>query len=227
VGRAAIYLDALRPNGGSGFYRELCNALLPGPGEAPGDVLDIGCGLGNLAFELGRRLPGHIVGLDIDPQLLRWAERVAAGGEIEIPVRESAGRFRTGRLCLPGIEPPGALRLVAGNLVNPPFADSSFGLVALVNVLDQVSNPARALRRAVAMVRDGGYLLFAQPDSWNAGTTPPERWLAQDDTEWDAVFERVGLETVGRVDDLEWVLVDAPRLRHVFRVHGRLLRKGR
>jgi len=217
----------MQPDRGSRFYEALCEALLPSEGSLPGNVLDLGCGLGNLAYELAGRFQARVTGLDMDAHLLRWAERVAAGGEIEIPVRESAGRFRSGRLCLPGPGPHGALRLVAGNLVNPPFADSSFDLVTLVNVLDQVAQPGRALRRAVALVRAGGHLLFAQPDSWNAGTTPPGRWLAQDDAEWDAVFERMGLETVRRVDDLEWVLVDAPRLRHVFRVHGRLLRKGR
>lgn len=222
VFRAAIFLRAMRSDAEEPFYADLCDAL--GVNSiAAGEVLDAGCGAGNLAFELARRGGWSVTGLDADAHLLRWAERAASGDEFEAPVSVHSGRVVVGRMRVRRIA--GSVRFIHGDLLAPPFGDGQFGLVALVNVLDAVADPAGALSRAVELVRPGGHLLFASPDAWNAATTPVNRWLAATERGWDRVFGGVGLETVADTDDLEWRLRDSPRLHHLYRVHARLLRK--
>jgi SAM-dependent methyltransferase len=224
LARAAIFLRALRADGEEPFYGELCEALLPDLGPAAA-VADLGCGAGNLAFEIARRAPANVAGIDLDAHLLRWAERAAGGEEFEAPVRIDAGRFAASPMRVrPGM-PGSRLSFAAANVLDPPFEPGSFDLVTLVNVLDAVPYPAVALRQAVALLKPGGLVLFASPDSWNGGTTPPKRWLATTEAGWDRVFTREGLETLRRIDDLEWRLRDTPRLHHLYRVHGRLLQK--
>ena len=224
LARAAIFLRALRADGEEPFYGELCEALLPDLGPAAA-VADLGCGAGNLAFEIARRAPANVAGIDLDAHLLRWAERAAGGEEFEAPVRIDAGRFAASPMRVrPGM-PGSRLSFAAANVLDPPFEPGSFDLVTLVNVLDAVPYPAVALRQAVALLKPGGLVLFASPDSWNGGTTPPKRWLATTAAGWDRVFAREGLETLRRIDDLEGRLRDTPRLHHLYRVHGRLLQK--
>jgi SAM-dependent methyltransferase len=206
------------------FYAELCDALLPTV-DASAEVLDLGCGAGNLAFELARRTRARVTGLDLDVHLLRWAERLRDGGEMDIPVRLDAGRVAPGTLELTDRRGFEQLRFLCSDLLDPPFEPESFDVVTLVNVLDAVPYPRVALRQAVALLKLGGHLIFASPDSWNGATTPRSRWLATTSAGWDRVFAAEGLETVSAIDDLEWRLQDTPRLHHLYRVHGRLLRK--
>jgi SAM-dependent methyltransferase len=224
LARAAIFLRAMRAGYEEPFYGQLCEALLPSVDGAE-EVLDLGCGAGNLAFELAWRTGASVTGLDLDAHLLRWAERLRGGGDTEIPVRVDAGRMAPGTLELTDRRGFERLRFLCGNLLDPPFAPQSFDVVTLVNVLDAVPYPRVALRQAVALLKPGGHLVFASPDSWNAATTPISRWLATTPAGWDRVFDAEALETVTRIDDLEWRLQDTPRLHHLYRVHGRLLRK--
>ena len=216
VGRAATLINA-----DPSFYQSLCDELVAGRGPL-GKVIDLGCGTGGMALALAAR-GGAVTGIDLDAHQLRWAERLAAGGTREVPVRASAatlaGRLRT------TVTPKPAPLFVAANALDPPFAAESFDAAVLVNVLDAVPFPAVLLRQAVALVPRGGSIIFASPDAWAAPLIPKERWLAIDESGWDAVFRSAGLETVRRMDDLEWRLEDTPRLSHVYRVHARLLQR--
>jgi SAM-dependent methyltransferase len=224
VARAAIFLRAMIDGREGPFYADLCDALLP---ELSPDAacLDLGCGAGNLAFEIARRISATVIGQDFDAHLLRWGERAAASEEFEVPERVDAGRFSPVTMSIRRGFRSAPPRFICANLLDPPFEAGSFDCVTLVNVLDAVPYPAVALRQAVALLKPGGNLLFASPDSWNGGTTPIRRWLATTEAGWDRVFEGAGLETLRRIDDLEWRLQDTPRLHHLYRAHGRLLRK--
>ncbi len=54
---------------------------LLGPGMS---VLDVGCGPGTLTVEIARRVePGHVVGMDTNPEMILAAEQASPPGEIE------------------------------------------------------------------------------------------------------------------------------------------------
>lgn len=225
VSRSAIFLKALADADRESFYRDLCDGLLK-TADRFANVLDLGCGVGNLAIEIGSRVAGRVTAVDMDASQLRWGARAITTHQFEAPTRMNASRFDSVSMSLDLRRIRAEIGFICANLHDPPFERESFDLVTLVNVLDAVSDPIVALRQAVALVQPGGHILFASPDSWNIGTTPIHRWLATSEAGWDRVFTKVGLETVARIDDLEWRLRDTPRLHHLYRVHARLLRKA-
>ncbi len=118
-------------------------AALP---EPPRRVLDLGTGTGLAAFAVARRFPeAEVVGVDL---AARMVEQARAGTPAELAGRVT---FQTGD----------AERL--------PFADGSFGLVTLANMIPFFDELAR-------IVAAGGHIVFSfssgpQTPIW----VPPER----------------------------------------------------
>ena len=95
-------------------------------GIRPGDsVLEIGCGTGHFSayFE---ELGAKVTGLDTSPDILRVA-------------KERFGDLK--------------INFEAGEAYSLPFPDSSFDLVAMITVLEFISNPERALEEAFRVSR--------------------------------------------------------------------------
>jgi SAM-dependent methyltransferase len=118
-----------------------------------GPMLDLGCSVGRMAFAMAERA-GAAVGLDI---------RLA-------PLRLAAARQRK------GLASRNAL-LMAGNALDPPFLAGSFGLVAGINILDNVPFPLTLLGQMDALLRPGGVLLLATPYAWREDVTSRGEWL--------------------------------------------------
>ena len=73
------YRDAgLATGNGSSIY--LYNLLLLSPAVAPGStVVDLACGPANLLIELAKLHPdANFIGVDLSPEMLRWAEQLKA-----------------------------------------------------------------------------------------------------------------------------------------------------
>ena len=104
------------------------------------DVLDVGCGPGTLTIEIARRaLPGRVVGLDVNPEMLSAA-------------REA--------------EPPGGLpnlRFLEGDIRDGGWEDE-FDLVNAARVLQWIPDAPRALEPMVAATRPGGRLIALDYD---------------------------------------------------------------
>jgi ubiquinone/menaquinone biosynthesis C-methylase UbiE len=111
--------------------------LDPGlPGSEPRDVLDVGCGTGNLLLEAARRWPGaRLTGLDGSVGMLAVAAREAEGLPAE-------ARPRVGFL--------------KANATALPFEDASFDLVTCAFVLQQVPHRPVVLREILRVLRPGG-----------------------------------------------------------------------
>jgi ubiquinone/menaquinone biosynthesis C-methylase UbiE len=89
-----------------------------------GQVLDVGCGTGWFTRQLAARLPGKVVGLDLDPAMLAYA-RSRGGG---IPYLE-------------------------GDALSLPFPNASMDAVVSVTSLCFVANWQRALAEMVRVAR--------------------------------------------------------------------------
>lgn len=132
----------------------LLGALRPGL-----DLLDVGCGPGNITIDLARRVsPGRVVGIDA-------AETIV-----------DAARTAASEQGVTGVE------FEVADVYDLPFADGSFDVVHAHQVLQHLSDPVGALRQmrrvcranGVVAARDGDYEAFTwYPES--AGLT---RWLA-------------------------------------------------
>jgi demethylmenaquinone methyltransferase / 2-methoxy-6-polyprenyl-1,4-benzoquinol methylase len=105
-------------------------------------VLDLACGTGDLAYELARRGPRKVVGLDITPLMLDLAR---AKGDAD-------GH---------------TVALVAGDMSSLPFPDATFDLVTTGYGLRNVPLLETALAETARVLRPGGVLLsldFNKPD---------------------------------------------------------------
>jgi SAM-dependent methyltransferase len=122
----------------SGFF-----AALDGLVEraAPADLLEVGCGEGIVTERIGRALaPGaRVVGLDLEDPALRAAWAQRAGPEF-----------------------------VAGDAHALPFADGAFDVVALIESLQLIHDPDRALAEAVRVSRRALIVSVPREPLWRA-----------------------------------------------------------
>jgi len=107
---------------------------------APDSVLDVGCGEGIVTRRLARAAGGRVVGLDVESPRLRAAW--AAAGE--------------------GVE------YVVGDAQTLPFGDDEFDLVSLVEMLQLVEDPGRAVEEAARVARSAVIVTVPHEPLWRA-----------------------------------------------------------
>lgn len=99
----------------------------------PVDILDVGCGTGEITLRLGTEFPAaRITGVDIVESHLELARRRNSHGD--------RVRFQT------------------ADAFELPFADASFDLVVCRHVLQAIPTPERILAEMVRVARPGGVL---------------------------------------------------------------------
>jgi len=111
--------------------------LCPGlPSGEPVDVIDMGCGTGNLLFEAARRWPSaRLVGLDASEGMLEVARHQAAGLPDSVRTR---------------------INYVAADAAAVPAPDASFDLVMTGFMIQQVTDRATAMAELFRICRPGG-----------------------------------------------------------------------
>jgi SAM-dependent methyltransferase len=116
---------------------------------APGDpVLDLGCGGGRHAFEMYRR-GARVTALDLN------ATDVAAVNEMFAAMRAA------------GEAPPGADAVaMRGDARTLPFADRTFAVVVLSEVLEHIPDDRLVIAEAARVLRTGGVLAVTVPRWW-------------------------------------------------------------
>ncbi|MCC2675537.1 MAG: methyltransferase protein, partial [Ramlibacter sp.] len=112
--------------------------LIPQPRASYGVVVDVGCGSGYSLPKLAQRFsPRDLVGVDIDPQMLRAA-------------RAEADRA--------GIQP----RLVEASSTRMPLDDASVDLLFCHQTFHHLVEQDEALAEFLRVLKPGGVLLFAE-----------------------------------------------------------------
>ena len=106
----------------------------------PIEFLDVGCGTGEDAVEMARRLEGgEVVGADFSREMVAEAERRAKG------------------LSLP-------IRFQQADIHDLPFDDHSFDAVRIDRVLHFLPDPGMAMAEIVRVTAPGGRVVVAEPD---------------------------------------------------------------
>lgn len=141
-----------------------------------GPALDIGCSVGRSTFALAERVPGLVLGADLNFSMLRVAQRVRTEGVVVYPRRRIGLVYDRRRFAVPTV---GAERIDfwVCDAMALPFASRQFGMVSALNVLDCVPDPRAVLASIGGSLQLGGGGVLATPYDWSAVATQPRGWI--------------------------------------------------
>lgn len=148
---AAVTLDYTRSLHKS--WRTVLRMLSVQPG---GSVLDLGTGLGILAFELAANLALDVSGVDIEAGFVNHANTLLR---------------RLGDLGL--FTPGSAIRFSQGDIRATGFPERTFDLVFVREVVQFVPDPVEAVEEVLRLLRPGGYFCVSDTDDQLRITWPP------------------------------------------------------
>jgi ubiquinone/menaquinone biosynthesis C-methylase UbiE len=124
---------------------------------APGSsVLDVGSGLGILAFELAASLRLHVQGIDIDERFVTHSNALR-------------GRLDDDDLFADGA----TVQFVEGDIRRLPSGDGTFDLVFVRELLQFLVDPVQAVGEVHRVVKPGGYACVSDTDDQLHITWPP------------------------------------------------------
>jgi ubiquinone/menaquinone biosynthesis C-methylase UbiE len=135
------------------FWRTVLR-MLPVPPKS--SVLDVGSGLGILAFELAAHLPVDVQGVDINPGFVEHAKTLSE------------------RLAVAGLFAEGAtVRFSVGDVCALDLADESLDLVFVREVFQFLPDPAQAVGELFRVLRPGRHVCISDMDDQLRITWPP------------------------------------------------------
>jgi ubiquinone/menaquinone biosynthesis C-methylase UbiE len=138
------------------LHRMWRTALRMLPMSAGTSVLDVGSGLGILAFELAANLALHVQGVDIDERFVRHSVALLE-------------RLDETELFTDGA----TIQFVEGDIRKLDTGDDSFDLVFVRELLQFLSDPIEAVREVYRVVKPGGYACVSDTDDQLHITWPP------------------------------------------------------
>jgi len=131
-------------------------------------ALDIGAACGRITYDLARDHE-EAIGVDLSRELVSAAAQVRA--RLDLPANAA---------------------FAVGDALALPFADGAFDTVVVLNLIDRVPDPARALAEAARVTAPNGLLLVGSPYTWKEEFTPRSRWLGEIGDSGAEVRERLG-----------------------------------
>jgi putative 4-mercaptohistidine N1-methyltranferase len=142
-------------------------------------VLDVGCGVGGIAFELSRNF-SEVVAVDLNPAIIDAARHLQKHGSIsfESAVEGDLSEVRTA--LVPSDVDRNRVIFKQSDAYCLPAEMMNYDVVVISNVLSEIPLPSTALGRMTgprALVKPGGLLVIASPYTWEEGVTPRELWL--------------------------------------------------
>ncbi|HEX4862982.1 MAG TPA: class I SAM-dependent methyltransferase [Acidimicrobiales bacterium] len=154
------------------WRKAMVDAVSASPATASPDssILDVATGPAGVALQLARRTGGHVIGIDLTPEMLR------------------AGAANVARLGYSD-----RISLAIGRGESLPFADSTFDALTFTSLLRYVSDPAATLRELARVVKPGGVIASLEFH------VPPNRfWRSMWVLYTRIVLPLAGLATGGR-----------------------------
>ena len=132
-----------------------------------GPLLDLGCSVGRVTFELAERSGDLVLGVDLNFPMLLLASRVLRGESVQYPYRRVGLVYEQREI--PPMESRSNVDFWACDALALPMAANTFSLAACFNVFDSVTAPTHLLDSLARVVKNDGQVLFATPYDWAAG----------------------------------------------------------
>jgi len=99
------------------------------------DLLEVGCGDGAISKYIARKYPFEVIGVDIDPEMIRSADE--------------------GILDMPNI------RFLEANATSLPFPDENYNIVLSFGMMHHVPYWREAVAEIRRVLKPGGYFVYA------------------------------------------------------------------
>ncbi|MEP1871725.1 MAG: 5-histidylcysteine sulfoxide synthase [Paraglaciecola sp.] len=147
--------------------------------QADSRVLDIGCGVGRLSFELAK-LAGQVDGIDFTARHIQHCLDLKEQGQLRyaMPTQGEIFDFHEVTLAELGFEQaPENLNFAQGDGHNlkPQFAD--YDLVICHRVIEYSYHPEMLLKQLSQRVKAGGVVVIGSSYGWNEDITDKKHWI--------------------------------------------------
>lgn len=168
------------------YYTELAN-FAASVLSFDSKILDLGCSVGRLTFELGRKAR-LVIGADPSFEQIQEARSIlqTRRSEIHVGLRRVSGdplaQPTAGHsidLALDNIvsDASNNVEFIVADHETLPFAPKSFDAVFCASVIDRVEDPQEFINKLDWFVCDNGYLVISSPFDWERSPAPKDRWL--------------------------------------------------
>lgn len=167
------YGDLLNDPEASDAYKEWAALVQPNRGLA----IDVGAAVGRFSFELGQKCEG-VIGIDNSHTFVRAARELLLAGQMQIDLAVEGRLSCKKSLRLPRHWSRERVDFIVGDALALPFRQSTFAVLASLNLLDKVPKPLKHLTELnrVAQPRHA-QLLCSDPFSWSTEVAEERDWL--------------------------------------------------
>ena len=141
-----------------------------------GPIIDIGCSVGRIPFELANNYQTLTLGIDVNFSMLRVAHKVLREGIVRYPLKRIGVAYDRQDFAV-NFTNSQLVDYWACDALALPFEDNTFGLVSGFNVFDSVTSPRDLLASIDHVLKPAGWGLLATPYDWSPAATPVETWI--------------------------------------------------
>ena len=117
-----------------------------------------------------------VLGVDVNLSMLRVAASAIYRGIVQYPRRRTGVVYDRRRLSI-DVARAEYIDFWACDVLALPFAENSFALATMLNVLDSVRVPRDLLAEAARVLKPDGKAIITSPYDWSPAVTPIEAWL--------------------------------------------------
>ena len=192
-----------------------------------GPLLDLGCSVGRVTYELGMAAPQQLVlGVDLNFTMLRFARSLQNDGLATYPRKRVGVVYDRHTIKFPQAVQAPNVDFWACDACALPFQDGRFGQVMSLNVLDCVPSPTLHLTEILRLLKWNGPAFVATPFDWSAPVTPMNAWLGghSQHNEWHGESAEILFETLKRLrgaQESRLALEDQRDIPWEVRIHAR------
>lgn len=187
------------------FYQQIIHILKPYLNKNT-RLLDIGCALGRMVFELAKHDIDKAVGIDTSSEFITACKKIA----------ENQNEYLTYR-----IPTHANISFQIADAQDLPFVANSFTCILCLNVIDRVPHPKKVVEEMTRVLSPNGLLLISDPYDWGEEHTPLSEFIENmldvfPQSQWEVILEE---------DRIPFTMLVYDRKISTYANHTLLLRK--